>query len=183
MASERCRSISGPGGPRRVALPPKGENGGGISSPADTLARDRPPGTRPPKAPLGHRSGASRPRLDAIAAGELGAVEGGVGCPDERRLVFAAAQRRPYHKKGRPKPFVDDDGCFGWSLFDQPVLAKLTEAQRIIAVLSMTQKLNTKKLLREQVESRLERIEKRLEEVVATLDRIAPQGRRALRQR
>lgn len=89
-------------------------------------------------------------------------------------IVFASSQRRPYHKKGRPKQFIDEDGCFGWSLFDQPVLAKLTDTQRIIAVLSMTQMLNTKKLLREQVESRLERIEKQLEAVVAKLDRIAP---------
>lgn len=93
-------------------------------------------------------------------------------------IVFAAAQRRPYHKKGRPKQFIDEDGCFGWSLFDQPVLAKLTDTQRIIAVLSMTQKLNTKKMLREQVEARLERIEKQLETVVATLGRIVlPQSR------
>jgi len=93
-------------------------------------------------------------------------------------IVFAAAQRRPYHKKGRPKQFIDEDGCFGWSLFDQPVLAKLTDTQRIIAVLSMTQNLNTKKMLRKQVEARLERIEKQLETVVATLGRIAlPQSR------
>lgn len=89
-------------------------------------------------------------------------------------IVFAAAQRRPYHKKGTPKPFIDEDGCFAWSRFHQPVLAKLTDAQRIIAVLSMTQNLNTKKLLREQVEARLKRIERQLEAVVASLDRIAP---------
>ena len=82
-------------------------------------------------------------------------------------IDFAAAQRRPYHKKGTPKPFVDEDGCFGWSLFDQPVLAKLTDTQRIIAVLSMTQKLNTKKLLREQVEARLDRLEARVEEMLS----------------
>lgn len=84
-------------------------------------------------------------------------------------IVFAAAQRRPYHKKGTPKPFVDEDGCFGWSLFDQPVLAELTDTQRIIAVLSMTQKLNTKKLLREQVEARLDRLEARVEEILSLL--------------
>lgn len=89
-------------------------------------------------------------------------------------IVFAAAQRRPYHKKGRPKPFVDEDGCFSWSLFDEPVLAKLTDTQRIITVLSITQKLNTKKMLREQVEARLERIEKQLEVVVAKLELLAP---------
>jgi hypothetical protein len=87
-------------------------------------------------------------------------------------IVFAAAQRRPYPKKGRPKPFIDEDGCFGWSLFDVPRLADLTDAQRIIAVLSMKQKLNTKKLLREQVEARLERIEKQLEAVMVRLDRL-----------
>jgi hypothetical protein len=84
-------------------------------------------------------------------------------------IVFAAAQRRPYHKKGTPKPFVDEDGCFGWSLFNQPILAELTDTQRIIAVLSMTQKLNTKKLLREQIEKRLERLEARVEEILAHL--------------
>lgn len=46
-------------------------------------------------------------------------------------IVFAAAQRRPYHKKGTPKRFIDEDGCFGWSLFDVPRLADLTDAQRI----------------------------------------------------
>lgn len=90
------------------------------------------------------------------------------------KIVFAAAQRRPYHKRGAPKPFVDEDGCFDWSLFDVPRLADLTDAQRIIAVLSMTQKLNTKKLFKEQVEARLERIEKQLEAVVVKLERLAP---------
>lgn len=90
-------------------------------------------------------------------------------------IVFAAAQRRPYHKKGTPKRFIDEDGCFGWSLFDVPRLADLTDAQRIIAVLSMTQKLNTKKMLREQVEARLERIEKQLEAVIVRLDRLGNQ--------
>lgn len=89
-------------------------------------------------------------------------------------IVYAGPMRRPYHKKGRPKPFIDEDGCFGWSQFGVQRLADLTDAQRIIAVLSMTQKLNTKKLLREQVEARLERIEKQFEIVVAKLDRIAP---------
>lgn len=87
-------------------------------------------------------------------------------------IVYAGAMRRPYHKKGTPKRFIDEDGCFGWSQFGVQRLADLTDAQRIIAVLSMTQKLNTKKLLREQIETRLERIEKQLEVVVAKLDRL-----------
>jgi hypothetical protein len=87
-------------------------------------------------------------------------------------IVYAGPMRRPYHKKGRPKPFIDEDGCFGWSQFGVQPLADLTDAQRIIAVLSMTQKLNTKKLLREQVEARLERIEKQLEAVISKLNRL-----------
>lgn len=87
-------------------------------------------------------------------------------------IVYAGAMRRPYHKKGTPKRFVDEDGCFGWSQFGVQRLADLTDPQRIIAVLSMTQMLNTKKLLRAEVEARLERIEKQLETIAAKLDRI-----------
>lgn len=81
-------------------------------------------------------------------------------------VVACHTGRRPYHKKGQPKPFVDDDGCFGWFEADGSYPGSLPDSQRIILMLSMTQRLNTQKLLREQVEKRLERIEQLLKSLL-----------------
>ena len=86
-------------------------------------------------------------------------------------IVACHTARRPYSRRNHPKPFVDKDGCFGWIEADGSYPGRLPDTQRIILMLSMTQRLNTKKLLHDQVERRLQRMEAKLD---ALMNSIAP---------
>ena len=85
-------------------------------------------------------------------------------------ICFAAEMRKPYTRKGAKGEYIDRDGCHGDWRLRVPIPAELSEANRTIYMTSITNKLNTKKLLREMVGQRLDRIEQQLSAIQALLD-------------
>jgi hypothetical protein len=88
-------------------------------------------------------------------------------------ICAAGESRKPYRRPGQPPPYVDEDGCFAWYRADFRVPAKYDEANRIITMLAVVNRLNTRKLIREHVEKRLDLIEAELARLVAAVEDLA----------
>lgn len=84
-------------------------------------------------------------------------------------ICFVSESRKPYTKRGTKGKFIDVDGCFGSWDCDGTYPAKQTDANRIILMTAIANRLNTKKVVREMVSERLDRIEQRLEAIEALL--------------
>jgi len=77
-------------------------------------------------------------------------------------ICFVAESRKPYTKRGTKGEFIDVDGCYGRWDYDASYPGKETDANRIIVMTAIAHKLNTKKVIREMVGTRLDRIERQL---------------------
>jgi hypothetical protein len=87
-------------------------------------------------------------------------------------VLFAYEDRKPYRRPGERDQFVDEDGCYGWSIMDAKYPAQNKDANRIIITTAMVNALNVRKAIRNQVEKRLDRIETQLSKVTEMLERL-----------
>lgn len=85
-------------------------------------------------------------------------------------ICFVCEARKPYTRRGTERKFIDEDGCFGSWECDASYPGKEPDANRIILMTAIANKLNTKKALREMVDKRLDRIEQQLAAITRLLE-------------
>lgn len=87
-------------------------------------------------------------------------------------IVFATQTRKPVKSNVRGKPRIDEDGIHNWYIEKQDDVQRYTDWGKGVHHSAVVQCLNTKRIIREQVEGRLERIEAQLVAIAEQLTRI-----------
>jgi len=87
-------------------------------------------------------------------------------------IFFASQTRKPVKSNVRGKPQIDEDGIHNWYFDKQEAVQGFTDWGKGVHHSAVVQCLNTKRIIREQVERRLARIEAQLASIVEQLARI-----------
>lgn len=87
-------------------------------------------------------------------------------------ICFATQTRKPVKSSVRGKPQIDEDGIHNWYIEKQDVVQCFNDWGKGVYHSAIVQSLNTRRIIRAQVESRLDRIESQLAIVADQLARI-----------
>ncbi len=87
-------------------------------------------------------------------------------------ILFASQTRKPVQSNVRGKPEIDEDGIHNWYIDKQEVVQGFTDWGKGVHHSAVVQCLNTKRIIRKQVEGRLARVEAQLVAISEQLARI-----------
>jgi hypothetical protein len=87
-------------------------------------------------------------------------------------IVFASQTRKPVKSNVRGTPEIDEDGIHNWYIDKQEAVQGFTDWGKGVHHSAVVQCLNTKRIIREQVEGRLAKIEAQLVAIAEQLARI-----------
>src|SRR5262249_55681028 len=90
-------------------------------------------------------------------------------------ILFAFQKRKPVKSSMHPKPQIDEDGIYDWYFEKQEEAQSYSDWGKGVHHSAIVNSLNTKRIIREQVETRLERIESQLVSIAEHLARLGKQ--------
>lgn len=92
-------------------------------------------------------------------------------------ILFAFQKRKPVKSSMHPKPQIDEDGIYDWYFEKQDEAQRYSDWGKGVHHSAIVNCLNTKRIIREQVETRLERIEAQLAAIGEQLARLEKKSR------
>jgi hypothetical protein len=87
-------------------------------------------------------------------------------------ILFAFQKRKPMKSSVRGHPKIDEDGIYDWYIEKQEEAQRYTDWGKGVHHSAIVNCLNTKRIIRERVETRLDRIESQLASIAEQLARI-----------
>ena len=97
-------------------------------------------------------------------------------------ICFAHATRKPRKTKGSRPPRIDEDGIWQWSHQSDEEVRTFTDWGKGVHHTAVVTRLNVKRIVREQIEPRLERLEQQIKTLSEQMNRVESKIDRFLRE-
>lgn len=87
-------------------------------------------------------------------------------------ICLAIQTRKPVKTKGSRPPRIDEDGIWRWSHQSDEEVRNFTDWGKGVHLTAVVTRLNVKRIVREQIEPKLERLEQQIKKLSEQINRV-----------